>query len=249
MTLYSLDTIVRSALLRKGYPIHFYMQFLKFGADVLRELSFDTLQNIRAVKIALNEYNAIPLPCDYVDWVKVGVANGQSVRPLANRNGYNRLNNFDTDGNKALYATPVTIANNPLPIWEETININGEAVGRQYGFKGGNNPNSFKILRERNGGEIQFDVSASGDIILEYISDGLESDAATEIHPYAQATIEAYIYWQMKEHNRSYNLNERQLAKEQYDKEHRLLRARLNAFSTTDLRRVLQQGYGGALKN
>jgi len=249
MRLYSLDTIVRSALLRKGYPIHFYMQFLKYSSDCLRELSFDSLQNIRSVKLPLNEYNAIPLPCDYVDWVKVGAGNGQSVRPYANRDGYNRLNNLDDNGNKALYATPTTVAENALPEYEEAININGEAVGRQFGFQGGNNPNSFKVLRERNGGEIQFDISATGDIMLDYISDGLESDAATEIHPYAQASIEAYIFWQMKEHSRAYSSGERQLAEEQFDKEHRLLRARINSFTMTDLRRVLQQSYGGAIKN
>lgn len=248
MRLYTLDNIVRSALLRKGYPIHFYMQFLKYGADCLRELNFDSLNNVRSIKLELNEYNAIPLPCDYVDWIKVAVENGQMVRPYAQQDGYNRLNNFDEDGNKALYATPSNVNETPLPIYEEAVNMNGESMGRQFGFKGGNNPYGFKVLRERNGGEIQFDITATGSIILDYISDGMESDAATEIHPYAQATIEAYIFWQLKEHNRSYSPSERQLAKEQYDKEHRILRARLFSFSMTDLRRILQQNYGGAVK-
>jgi len=225
------------------------MQFLKYGADCLRELSFDSLMNYRSVKLTLNEYNAVPLPCDYVDWIKVGLENGQMVRPLAQSDGYNRLNNFDDDGNKALYATPTTLAENSLPLYEEAINVNGESVGRQFGFRGGNNPNSFKILRERNSGEIQFDISATGDIILDYISDGMESDAATSVHPYAMASIEAYINWQMKEHSRAYAPGDRNMAKAQYDHEHKILRSRLMSFSLTDLRRVLQQNYSGTIKN
>lgn len=248
MRLYTLDSIIRSALLRKGYSIHWYMQFLKYGADCLRELSFDSLQNIRSVRLELNEYNAIPLPCDYVDWIKVGVENGQVVRPYAQRDGYNRMNNYDSNGNKALYGTVDAINDVALPYYEELVNLNYESVGRQFGYKGGNNPNSFSVLRERNGGEIQFDITATGPIRLDYISDGLDSDAATQIHPYAQATIEAYIFWQMKENSRSYNNADRQAAQLQYDKEHRKLRARLNSFTITDFRRVLQQGYGGAVR-
>ena len=249
MKLYSLDSIVRSSLLRKGYPIHWYMQFLKYSADCLRELSFDSLQNIRSVKLTLNEYNAVALPCDYVDWIKVGLENGQSVRPLAQTDGFNRLNNYDSSGNPALYATATTATENVLPYYEDSINTNGELIGRQFGFMGGNNPNCFKVLRERNGGEIQFDTSYTADIILDYISDGMASDAATEVHPYATATIEAYINWQMKEHSRTYNLGDKREAKEQYDKEHRILRARLQSFSLTDLRRVLHNNYSGSIKN
>lgn len=249
MLLYSLDVIVRSSLLRKGYPIHFYMQFLKYAMDAHREFTFDTMQNIRSIKLPLNEYNAIPLPVDFVDWVKVGLANGQSVRPLAQGDGYNRLNNYDDAGNPALYATPSTIAENALPMYEEAINLNGEAVGRQFGYMGGNNPNTFKVLRERNGGEIQFDISASGDIILDYISDGLSADADSQIHPYAAAAIEAYINWQMKENSRAYNMGEKEQAKQLYDYEYRTLRGRLMSFTLTDLRRVLHQNYSGTIKN
>ena len=79
MKLYTLDNIVRSALADRGYPMHFYLQFLQYGIDALRMLNFDVLQSIKSVRLPVNSYKAVTLPCDFVDIVKVGTETGQFV--------------------------------------------------------------------------------------------------------------------------------------------------------------------------
>ena len=46
MKWYSLNAIVRNVLLRRGYPLHYYMQFLVNAKDCLREMSLDSLDVI-----------------------------------------------------------------------------------------------------------------------------------------------------------------------------------------------------------
>lgn len=236
MTFTTLDIIVRSVLLKTGRPIHYYIQYLKHACDALRELTFDSLKNVNTVKLALNEYNAVPLPCSFADLVSVGLENFDMVRPLAQVGRYNRLNNFDTAGQKALYATPADPANcNGLYWnWTESVRDDGEFMGRMFG--GVANYNGFKVLRERE--EIQFDIHAAfTHAILEFISDGTDNDAATKVHPYAQKTIEEYVLWQAKIGT--------ELA---FNQAHKRLRSRLNPMTTTEMKAVFSGAYSGTYR-
>ncbi len=240
----TLDKIVCSLLLRRGYPVHFYFQFMKLASDCIRELNFSTLAIINTKKLLVGPLGSVELPQDYVDYVKIGIPNGQYVRPLASRDGINRLNNYDDNGNKTLYDH---VESNQVGGWigywyNNVINSNGENIGRQYGRGAGERKDTFKVLKER--GEIQFDEDLGVEyIILEYISDGQNVDNATKIDPQAQATIEAYVLWQMKEASRAYGLQERQLAKQEYTEQWRQLRARLADWTITDILRIVRSAY------
>lgn len=93
----TLDIVVKGYLLQKKYPIHFYIDFLIYAARCFEELHFDTLGNIRTARIPVNDYNAARLPDDYMDWTKIGVENGQFIKPLIQRR-MNRRNNYTTNG-------------------------------------------------------------------------------------------------------------------------------------------------------
>lgn len=253
MKLYTLDNIVRSALMDKGYPLHFYLQFLQYGVDCVRQLNFDTLGNIKSVRLPVNSYKAVTIPCDYVDYVRVGIQLGQYVEPMAEKKeSFNRLNNFDSLGNKINYgdieASNGLIPNNWEGYWYTNyINDKGEHLGRifnnQPGFR-----NSFVVLRERD--EIQLDNGFTGtEIVLDYVSDGLTTDSTNAIHPYAIDAIKAFIFWKSKEHGRQYNLGERSVAKDEYYNQLRVLRGRLNNMTVNDIKRSLAKGYGPVIKN
>jgi hypothetical protein len=252
MTLYTLDNIVRSALADKGYPMHFYLQFLTYGVDALRELNMDVLQNIKSVRLPINSYNAATLPNDYVDYVRVGNEIGQYIYPWGEkRESYNRLNKFDSQGTKISYGD-IEAQNGVLPNnWEgfwytNYVNDKGEHLGRIFN----NRPSfreSFTIIRER--GEIQLDTSYTGkEIVMDYISDGMSVSASTSIHPYAFATIKAYIFWKQKAHNRHYSLAEIRDAEDKFYNQLRILRARMNSIDVNDIRRSLQAAYGPTIK-
>ena len=154
MKLYTLDNVVRSALADRGYTMHWYLQFLQYGVDALRMLNFDVLQNVKSVRLPVNSYKAVTLPCDFVDYIRVGNEVGQYIYPHGEkRDSFNRLNKFDSNGNKIAYGD-IEAANGILPNdWEgfwytNYLNDKGEHLGRIFNNFSGTR-DSFVILRER----------------------------------------------------------------------------------------------------
>jgi hypothetical protein len=94
----TLDTTVKGILLQKGYPIHFYVEFLVLAQRCFEEIYFDTIGNIRSLKIPVNAFGEATLPDDFMDWVKIGYENGQFIKPLIRRPGFNRLNYYTING-------------------------------------------------------------------------------------------------------------------------------------------------------
>lgn len=249
MRLYSLDDIVRGYLLKKGKSMHYYIEYLAHAVDALRELSFDTLKTVKRVKLPVNSYMAVVLPCDYVDFIKIGFPRGQYVVEMSARESINRLNNIDDTGAKIPYEIINGDDDSNVGPWTGEsyawiANDLNENIGRMYNNNAGFTNNSFKVLRER--GEIQLDNRTAAEyIVLEYIGDGLDTNAETEVHPYAQATIEAYIDW--KSSRNAANVT----SPEGYNffNNHRLLRSRLNDITLLDIARMKQRGYKAAIKN
>jgi len=252
MKLYTLDNIVRGTLMSRGYPMHFYLNFLHYGVQCLRELNMDVLQNVKSARLPVNSYKACTLPIDFVDYIRVGNELGQYIDPWGPKESFNRLNKFDAQGNKIPYAD-VESQNYYLPanfdgLWYTNYaNDKGELTGRLYNaqptFR-----HSFQIIRERN--EIQLDVSYEGkEITMDYLTDGLTISASNAIHPYAAATIEAYIIWKMKANSRTYTQGDRMESKDEFYNQLRILKGRLNPIDVNDIRRSLAIGYGPTIKN
>jgi hypothetical protein len=231
----TIDRIVTSVLLQKGYSIHWYLQILKYATDCLRELQFDTIGVVRTDVLPVNEYKAIVLPKGYVDFVKVGIPNGQFVLPLGQREGLTRINNYDTHGNKILHEMLTSSA------VENAYDINGRAIGKWFGYNTKSQVDSFKVLEERN--EIQLDERLEIDaVLLEWISDGSESDNASKVDPYAQKCIERYVDWQLSAQNRSVGLNEAREKERLYKEAYVELRGRRNGLTIEDIKASIHKG-------
>lgn len=258
MRFITLDTIVRSALLDCGYSMHWYLQFLHYGQNVLRELSFDDIHAIRSVLMNVNTYGAVDLPDDYVDKIRIGVRYGQFVRPLLEDGTMNRLKDYDSTGNVIRYSDDANIYPNGInninygfstPLfWRlNTTNEYGENIGRLFGFGQGTELDTYSIIRERN--QIQFNENMGyTQIVLDYISDGMSSDACAAVDVYAIQTIKTYIKWQRKEHSRSYSMGEREMEKQQYYTERKKLRSRKNPLTIEQLKRIMNRNYMAAPK-
>lgn len=243
----SLDAITQNVLLRKQYPLHWYLQTLNNAKDCLRELNFDTLKTVNTTILIVNDYHAATLPCGYVDYSKVGVKVGQLVRPLVQQESINRLTNKDDNCNKIDYTNQQTEQYGYYGVggfyWASHTNSYGDNTGGYFGIGAGTQTDTFKVIKERN--EIQFNeaIPVGTEIVLEWIGDGLSCDAATHIDSYAQKTIEEYCLWQFKEQSRAYNEGEKERAKRLFDKEHAKLRGRKNGMTISDIKRSMQKGY------
>lgn len=239
----TLNGITRSALKQHRKPIHYYSEFLKYAADCLTMLLFDTLKITNTVRLPVNTFKEAELPADYIDKIRVGVQVGQFVRPLVEKDTLNSLANFDSEtGDQTNYSDDGVYGDwsGLFQWWGININTNGENTGGYYGLGAGAEPDTFKIVEERNVIQLNTQVIAPK-IVLEYLSDGSYVNSATRITPYAKQTIEAYIDWQFKENSKSYGAGDAQLAKQRFDNEHRILRGRLDPLTPELVTRIMNR--------
>jgi hypothetical protein len=249
MKYYNLDMVVRGALFNKQYPIHFYAQFLKFGIDAIRDLSLfhNGVVNTKLIPVD-KANNTAKLPCDYVDYIRVGVPNGPYNRPLVRNPNYSSLYRFNDQGEKVMYSSPEseTTAGWNTQWHEAYLNDYGERLGRWFNYD--KNTDTYEIMKER--GDIQFHPSLVLDnIVLEYISDGIDADAATRVNPYHIKYIEAYIDDRMKAHGRHYSLAERAEARDLVERELRKVRAVSEPLTIEDVRRSVRRSFTGTYEN
>lgn len=243
----TIDKIIRRELLAKRLPLHYYVEYLVHATTCLRELTFDSLRIVNTVQLTLNDYFAADLPCDFVDWTKVGIKMGQFIQPITQRDSINRLHNYNNQGQIVPFQDPATF-NFEFPFWPgywmfQNIDDLGENLGRLYGFNTGLVPDGFKILPERN--QIQFlETSRDTVYVMEYISDGQTSDNASQIDEYAWSTIDGYIEWK-----RSPNAsNDHSPEAFNYKNQKRLLRARMSQVTLYDMRQILYRNYRASIK-
>ena len=252
MTTSSIDNIVRSVLLRKGYSIHWYLDALLAARDCFRELNFDDLAIINTKILQLNPAGTndtsfrATLPDDFVDAVECSVMVGQFLRPLVPVKNMNPIIHRDTSGNPDVWDNTEMADNtifNSLAagyFWRTvTWNQYGENVGRLFGFND-SYTDTYEIFKKDNAIQVNYQVGVDR-VVLKYISDGMDIDAASHVDTYAIKTIEEYIMWQFKEMNRNYNEGEKERARQLYINERLKLRARVADWSIARVKRIAQQ--------
>ncbi len=249
MVTISLDQITRNVLLRKGYSLHWYMQAILFAKDCLRQLVEDDLQVTNSKIIPVDQTtNCAVIPSDFLDYIVVGYRNGQAIVPLVESNSLDDIDNYDSDWNSVRIGSENAAASNSnsnlygyygFGSWfVNHYNNWGENVGRFYG--GVAYYDTFKIIKKRNVIKINNALSLCN-IALVYISNGMDSSTATQITPYAQETIESYIYYQFKLNNRTSSLGEIKMAEDDYIKNRIILRARMSDLDVPRLKRIVHR--------
>lgn len=258
MTVVSLDQICKNLLLKRRYSLHYYLDFLLSSKDALREISFDLpIQTARYKCLPVNPNgNTADLPDDYSDYSRVSIRVDQWIHPLVENDQMQLVPNYDSDFNIQPYSGGVATQSPTLaqfgyslsgyysPYWY-MVNWNtwGENTGRNFGGVGAY-CDTFRIDKSRNQIKLNENLYV-GEVLLEYIGNGLDADSATHIDVYAQNTIEAYAMWQFYLHNRTYSQNEANDMEQKYIKERLILAARLSDLTLDRLKRIVQGNSNG----
>lgn len=252
----TLDQITRSVLMNKGYSLHYYVQFLKYSSDCLREMAMDDLKIINTVVLNINSYKAAKIPPDCIDVVAVGMENGQYLRPLTQVDGLLRNYNYDSHGNPQVWPPNPDGVNNTLAIFGVPFltyymlnyNSRGENLGGMYGYRTDGSPFIFEVMKERN--EIQFDSAFScSSVVLTYISDGRSATAASQVDTYSEKTIEDYIDWQHAEHNRTIPGGEKERKFNKYVGSRTVYRGRANIMGKDEILNTFRNSYHASIKS
>ena len=232
----------------------------------IQEFSYDILKTVKLQEVELGPSLSIPMPQDYVNYVKVCYIDSSGIRriiyptrlttnptePLVQDENYNYV--FDSDGN-AVEGSSITEERYKA---FDTKNISGDLSSEDslylstndylrsdFGQRYGATPettqiNGFFTINERTG-SFNFSSDLSGKIIvLEYISDGLGTDAEMKVNKMAEEALYKHI---------AYNVlaNKRNIAEfiiRRYQKERRAAmrnaKIRLSNLKVSELAQVMR---------
>jgi hypothetical protein len=227
-----------------------------YAKNCLRELTIDDLKVFNTKRIPVNDFNEFEIPADYQDYCRVCAIVGEKIRPLVETDKLNRLAALDSDFNQTTYSQAATSNNNTIlygylyPFTWNSTNWNefGETTGRYFGIGASTQDDVFSVIKERNVIKVTENLDID-DVIIEYISDGMDADSATRVDSYAKATIDAYIKWQLKANNRNHGMGEVQMEKQEYIDQRLILRARLSDLTMEKYKRIFQRASYAAPKS
>jgi hypothetical protein len=247
-----IDTIVKSTLLRRGYSMHWYLLFTKYATDCVRELSYHTFRFIKTEVIQADNFGQVPYPADYEKWLRVGMINGQHVKPLVQAHGFNRQLLTDESGLPVPYPLDAQRQyEGPyswMGAWINNTNEFNENTGGLFGYGAGTELDLFQDIPERNCIQVSQQLAGSY-IVVDYLPTVNNPDNLCKVPADAQATIEQYIIWQLKEHGRHYSKQEAKDEERMYYGQLRLLRARMKPLTTEDYLRIFRREYHSSLKS
>src|SRR5574343_80353 len=149
----NLNEIAREVIVEEGRPtIHKLQQYMQLGSRAMRELNIDITGTLKTVLLTPNSYRAITVPKDYFNYSKIGVCINGMIYNL----GLNNDLCFPSDLNACGQLQPETITeaqasslftdNFAMGGWSwyyfnfNSINENGEFIGKLYGQSSGHNP-------------------------------------------------------------------------------------------------------------
>ncbi len=246
----TLDQIVKMALIDKGEQTeHLYQPHLMWGVRGMNELTMDVTQDPRTIMVNLKANNTIDLPHDYVDWTKVGVCVNGKIFVLSEANAMCIPDLLDDCG-KSIKSTKSFLALSSSQLqkttgpWTTFYNYRkGRNIGNLFG-QGGGFPEKGWFKVDKQGGKIIFDTDVDKtQIILEYITTGVDRDGTAVIHIMAQEALLAFIHWQSNAHRSDVRTIEKNRLRFEYYSQKEKARRRLSAFTIQDFLRACRTGY------
>tara|TARA_R110000822_G_scaffold72497_2_gene174166 strand:- start:1 stop:882 length:882 start_codon:yes stop_codon:yes gene_type:complete len=222
----------------------------------LQEANFDILKEIKGIEIDLSETLTLILPEDYVKYVRVSwVDKAGNFRPMVMNddtkiaeaylqdNNYNIL--FDESGN-VLKAADNSYDQTNLSSYSISKDSGvepSELIGARFGLNTAKaNSNGWFTVDKANG-VMKFDSKVgTRTIVLEYISDGLESSDPTRVrvHKFAEEALYTYIEWMILNSKMGIQEYIVKRKRKDYDVARRKAKMRLNGITFDDIMQAMR---------
>lgn len=207
--LLTINEIVNGALFDISESSHRKEQFLKWALDYYRRLKMDIARDVRETYLDMTPWKSVILPDDCVDWIRLGIANNESVNTIVN----GRL--LATRDCACEEDEPVAAVYEPEEGSEgfqfNTITEYGEDAGKMYGLMVKDNGlGYFTPHPNQRVNEIQLSASinAGTRIYLMYLSTLFDPRVDNIVHPYCQDYIAFGCHYEnLKNKRRAGNRN------------------------------------------
>lgn len=238
----SLDSLVRKAVYDQNRSIHYYLPFLSWALECLSEMNLDIDGQVKTVELSVDDLGLAKLPCNYIDWVRVGTKNKEYFNQFYSTNTFSNSLPM-TDGvvtSPGLPAVDTDFFSGFNSYFYDFVSQNYENLGRLYGLGEATSSDSFQVMPELKAIRTSL-VSSGGTLEMDYLTWEPVS-ASTEVHKYAESSILAFMKYKWEERQKNRNaLHYRRM----YGNELRKYRGRMNPFTAIDyaasLRRYRKQ--------
>jgi len=184
----------------------------------IAELNMDSFKSVKVLELDVTQELRFIMPSDYVNWVRVSVYKNGSLYPVRENNRTNFAKSYlqDNSGSIQLSGDNViedisSLTQDRLdgmdmqPYYNEGHMLHGQMgyhcdgtwymnlpLGKRFGMET-SEPSGHTFSIDRHSGVFNFSSSMAGETcVLEYISDGLESNDASSIK--VNKMFEDYVY-------------------------------------------------------
>lgn len=228
-------------------------EIIFYAKEAIKLLNFDAkIKPVNSIELEVGDDLKFILPSDYVNYIRISINVGGTLRPLYENRmantalGYLQDNNlnllFDIDGNvltgtsnldlsrvnQTQYIGP-GIYNGCMGWCVDDCWYFGYNVGARYGAdtRDMSAGPSFRV----NNGVIDFSSGIANQlVVLEYISDGMANgvDANINVHKFAEEFVNRYIKWKILNGKVNIPVYDRKLARDEKQAEFRNAKLRLS---------------------
>lgn len=223
----TLDDIVKDVLSdQEKYTTHEYLRLLNLANRGLKQLTYDILGEVKVTLLEVSSSLRVTLPLDFVDYRFIGLVGSDGrLKPLGFRRNI-----------------PITGTDNTLTPIPSNV---GYVHGGVYGYGGGVNENGYykPVIDGDNNQMVLTSIAAGKFLYLEYISDGRSSTGETEVHPYAEEALIAYVHWKDVSRKRGVSMSEKADRRAEFYNEKRLARSRLQSFTKEEALQQTRSGF------
>lgn len=228
----SLSEIINEIVLESKEDDHYLKNtkrttILLHAKQGIRELNRSVANDILAFEITVPDNLYFPLPQDYVNWVRISVVvnenSGFYLRPLNINYKIHTAIGYLQD-NKA----EILFDHNGQILMADSLNSIAQPY-KKYSFNSCPNKPYLDTSKLSKNGEFAIDnrrgfISFSSDladkeVVIEYVSDGLQSELYEEditIHKYLKQPLKDYIYYHCIAYKMNVPYNEKQRALNKY---------------------------------
>jgi hypothetical protein len=193
----TIDEIVREFMMEAGETtLHKYQRYLSYALAEASHWHFDAAQEVKTVRLKMNDIKQAALPADYVDFVKVGIQCGDIIKTL-HLNPHMVLANNEGDCGPIAF-DDCDCSCNGLPSGFDSNafggyvynNFGGETL---YGYGSGYLSRMyFQIYKDKQAIQFSSDVMTTP-VYMEYISTGFSPCSKSVINAYAKELIKGAI--------------------------------------------------------
>jgi hypothetical protein len=202
-TYLSINEIVNKALLDLGESNHRKEQFVHWAIDYYRRFRMDMAREVKTVKLSMTAWKSIELPVDCVDWIMIGIPNGQQIMTFTKKSLAARTDvNDQSEPSEPNYDS---MENPGDGIQFFNYTEHGEDPGKLFGnLVKDNGLGYFDPNPNQHVNEIQLSthVNAGTEIYLMYLSTLFDPQLHSVVHPYAEDMIRKGIHYENLKHGR-----------------------------------------------